>query len=324
MISIFKRNSSGRDVIDVSEGYNIWVIVSLRYYYIETFQIMRNFVHDRDLAIVVNSLVDLFNEQKIVLESQAAKHVVRLPARPSVEAKTASRMDVITDYLVYNQAFQLTKYDLIMLGYSIRTSTTNDSIRENFEAFAIKGIGFHNQLQKYGKLKGYQDPPPSFKTSKPVDREEISLGEAFQLWDFLSHRYDQMQLTTLFLSLSHDPDFVLVLEQGLKLLQKQIALLEGLAAQQEILLPKRPPLGMKTRIDPENLTDKFLYRMILQGIQAAIDMHMRPVIDAPKNDKLAETFINLLLEEIKIHNKFVLYGKAKGWLNQPPLMVMPT
>ncbi len=48
-LSIFKKNDSFREQLDVSSTYNIWELLRARYASIEATQMLRNFVHDREI-----------------------------------------------------------------------------------------------------------------------------------------------------------------------------------------------------------------------------------------------------------------------------------
>lgn len=42
--------------------------------------------------------------------------------------------------------------------------------------FTLSHLNNFEQLYKYGKLKGWMDIAPSFKTNKPVDKEKLSVS----------------------------------------------------------------------------------------------------------------------------------------------------
>ncbi len=174
-------------------------------------------------------------------------------------------------------------------------------------------------LYKFGKLKSFEDIPPAYKTSTPTVSEPISLTEAFHIWDHLSLRYDQIQMTALFLGFVHDPDFKLIMQQGLNVLKKQAGKLEQQALTFEVVLPERPPSSMQVPIDPETLKDNFMYATIFNGMLDAVDLHMRAVIETVRHDALRDLFFELLKDEIGIVNNLLRYGKMKGWSRVTPI-----
>ena len=96
-------------------------------------------------------------------------------------------------------------------------------------------------------------------------------------------------------------------------------LLEGLSAKFEIPSPERPPSSMKSKVDPEIMEDKFVYRTIFTGLQFATELHIRAVIGTIRNDSLREIFFDYLKTELNTYDKFVKYGKLKGWLHVVPM-----
>ncbi len=115
----------------------------------------------------------------------------------------------------------------------------------------------------------------------------------------------------------------MILQQGLQSLNKQVSELEQKALNFAVILPERPPASMKVAIDPETLTDAFMYSNIFSGMIEAIDLHMRSVIETITNDSLRDYFYELLKDEINMFNKFLKYGKAKGWTKIIPIYGEP-
>ncbi len=193
----------------------------------------------------------------------------------------------------------------------------------------LHGFAFYLLLQKYynyqfqilykfGKLKSWEDNPPAYKPSKPIKTEDLSISEAFHLWDHLNLRYDQLEIVMFSISFAHDTSFIAVLDMGLIIIKKQIEKLEELCLNYSVQVPERPPAEMVQRIDPEAMEDQFMYRILLTGLQNSIDLHMRAVMETVRNDSLRKTFIDLFKDEMSSYDKFLKYGKAKGWTKTPP------
>lgn len=147
------------------------------------------------------------------------------------------------------------------------------------------------------------------------------MSEANNLWDHINERYDQIRVTEFFLEFVHDKDFRLVMEQGLSTLQEQAKELEKKLVNHEVPLPERPPAIQDTVLDPETVEDRFIYRVILSGIQGALNLHFRAVIDSVRNDGLRQYFLELLRKEIDIYGNLLKYGRMKGWAKMPPMYV---
>lgn len=200
----------------------------------------------------------------------------------------------------------------------MRTTLTNDNLRGTFRKFLASHINDYEKLIALSKVKGWKEIMPSYKTTKPVKEEGISVAEANHIWNHISRRYHQMHQTQFFISFVHDKEFKLLMSIGIKTLDQQVKILEKMASEFEIPLPLLPPATQNTSIDPESLEDKFMYRTVLIGINDVIDMHIRAIVECLKNDSVRNNFLDLLKTELDIYDNYIKYGKFKGWTPLPP------
>jgi hypothetical protein len=322
-VSLFKRARGGTEQIDIQEAYNIWNWLRIRYNSMETFQFFQNFVHDRDFSLLLDRLLKDVKKHMDTMEKEGENFKLPVPERPPLDLKFSASINQVTDKFIYRKIFADMMAELFTISRAVRSSTTNDRLRKIFIDDMLTHVKNFEVLYKFSKLKGWEQIPPSYKTASPKTTEQVSLTEAFHLWDSLSQRYDQLQVTTFFLGAVHDPDFKMIIEQGIKTLNEQVSLLEQKALDFEVILPERPPASMKVSVDPETLTDSFMYSNIFTGIVEAVDLHMRAVIETITNDGLRDLFVELLKEEVNIFNKILMYGKAKGWTKITPIYGEP-
>lgn len=317
-MSLFKK-SSGEETLDIAAAFNIWNTLRARYGSIETLQMYRNFIHDRDFDLLLSRFLHTFTKESTVLEEEAARYTVTLPKRPAVDIRIDKKLDELTDRYIYRRIFEDLVTQMVVLGRAYRTTTTNDRLRELFRN-ALLGHAYQFEiLYKLGKTKSWEDNPPAYKPSKPVKAEDLSISEAFHLWDHLNFRYDQMELIAFFVSFAHDTSFIAVLDMGLITVKKQLHKIEELCVRYSVHVPERPPAKMVERIDPEALEDQFMYRILLSGIQNSLDLHARSLLETVRNDGLRQIFIDLFKDEMNAYDKYLKYGKAKGWTKMPPM-----
>jgi len=264
-----------------------------------------------------------FQTQTEQLEKEARKFKIKAPSRPVIDVKTSTSVDEITDKFIYKRVYADMLAEMFSLNTSVRTTLTNDRLRSTFKSYLMSHVGDFELLYKYGKLKGWEEVAPAYKTTKPEVKELISTGEAYHIWRNISDRYIQSQLTDFFLGFAHDLEFKAILKEGAKVLSKQLKLMESKALNFEVQLPERPPSSLTIPIDPESLEDRFMYQLIFKGIDDSIDLHMRAVIATLRNDPLRKIFLDLYNEELNIHDNFIKYGKMKGWALVPPVYVEP-
>ncbi|MTI84489.1 MAG: DUF3231 family protein [Firmicutes bacterium] len=322
-ISIFKRNNSPKEQLDVSSTHNLWDLLRARYDSIEATQMLRNFVHDKDLDILLGMFLKHFQTQTEQLEKEAKNFKIKVPSRPVIDIKTSTNIDEITDKFIYKRVYADMLAEMLSLNSSVRTTLTNDRLRSTFKSYLLSHVSDFELLYKYGKLKGWEEVAPAYKTTKPAEKELISTSEAYHIWRNISDRYIQSQLTDFFLGFAHDLEFKAILKEGAKVISKQLKLIESKALNFEVQLPERPPSSLVTPIDPENLEDRFMYQIIFKGIDDSIDLHLRAIIATLRNDPLRKIFLNLYNEELNIHDNFIKYGKMKGWALVPPIYIEP-
>ncbi len=322
-VSLFKRSRGGIEQIDIQEAYNIWNWLRIRYNSMETFQFYQNLVHDRDFSLLMDSLLKDTKKRMKSMEQEAEKFKIPVPDRPPLEIKFPGSINQVTDKFIYKKIFADMIAELFTISRAVRSSTTNDRLRKVFREDMLTHIRNFELLYKYSKVKAWEDVPPTYKIASPTVKEKLTLTEAFHLWDHLSQRYDQLQMAALFLGSVHDPDFQTVLNRKKDILNGQIKQLEQQVLKYGVILPERPPAHLKMTIDPETLTDSFMYSVIFTGIVEAIDLHMRAVIETIKNDALRDMFQEILKEEVNIFDMFIKYGKAKGWTKITPIYGEP-
>lgn len=322
-VSIFKRSPKGQPTLDIAEAFGLWQLLYTRYVNLHQLNVLRNFIHDRDLAILVNVVIDNFRSQAKVLEKEGADFQVKMPQRHPKDEKLSMDVELISDEFIYNLAFTRIRDDLFVLSRTVRSAATNDRFRGVLRDFLTTQVNSFNEAVKYGKVKEWQNPAPTYKTARGVKKENLDVGEAFHLWDHLSLRYDQIQLTELFASFAHDADYQAILNLGIEGLKRQAEKIEKLMIENEIPLPKRPPASLRAPIDPETLEDNFAYRTIFRGIQEALDLHLRAIVEGTRNDAMRQIFTEFLSEELNWFDKFLKYGKMKGWPHLPPTFGQP-
>ncbi len=309
-LSIFKRARGGREQIDIQEAFIIWNLLRARYLSAQTIQLFNNFTHDRDLSMLLNVILGHYKQQIDVLEKEGQRFRIVLPPQPPLDIKLATSLNEITDEYIYRKTFADMMAQLFSLSHAIRSATTNDTLRAHVIDDLTMHITDFEKLYKFGKLKGWEEVAPAYKTALPVEQEQLSTAEAFHIWDHISQRYEQLEINTFFLSFAHDPDFRAVLTAGKVVLGRHIKILEEQALSFEVTLPSRPAATEKSPIDPETLTDKMMYGIIFAGIIGSIDMHIRSIIETVRNDSLRQIWLNMFKEEIQLYDKVVpIYGE---------------
>ncbi len=323
LVSIIKKTKSKKELIDIQEAYNIYNLLRARYVSNQTVQLFMNFVHDTDWEITLEGFMKHFVKQIDILEELGEKFRIIMPSRPPLDVKFATRINDITDEYIYKKIYHDLVAQLMSLIHAVRSSSTNDNLRNIIIKDLIVHFEDFDTLYKFGKLKGWEETYPVFKTTMPHQEEQLSTSEAFHIWDHVSLRYEQIELIGLFVNFAHDTEFKVILQHGLYIFNKQVSHLEQVAIKLNVPLPNRPTLPEKSPIDPETIRDKFMYRNILSWELTSLDTHVRAIIETIRNDSLRKLWSELLSTELEYYDKYLKYGKMKGWTRVVPMYGEP-
>ncbi|WP_159426231.1 DUF3231 family protein [Desulfolucanica intricata] len=181
----------------------------------------------------------------------------------------------------------------------------------------MKAVGRFNLISKYVKTKGWLGKQPMYQNHPEYTSEGLCAGEALHLWDHLSYRNDNIEMTQTFIAFVKDDDFKLILEKGIQTLVEQARVLEKELIHFKVPLPNRPPNVMPPSAHTEFMDDDNIFRWIFQGIQGALLMHAQSLIECTHNDRIRDIFKDLLFSELEMLALIIKYGKMKGWLNPP-------
>lgn len=146
----------------------------------------------------------------------------------------------------------------------------------------------------------------------------LNVSEVYHLWNHLMQRYHVIYITNLYKNFVKDGDLKLVLEFGSNVLTKHIGVLEQELLNYGIPLPVRPPKQTQRIENLELVPDRLIYRRILRGIQAFLPIHAMAVIHST-SPKIRDLFMSFMNEEMKIYDKYLEYGKIKGYMIKPPV-----
>ncbi|MGV8984299.1 DUF3231 family protein [Clostridium sp.] len=323
IISLIKKVKSREEILDIHEAFNIYSLLRARYTSIQTIQFFKNFVHDVGWEVILDKFQKDFEKRAVTYEKLSEKFRITMPNRPSLDIKFATRVNDITDDYIYKIIYNDLVAQLMALTKAVRSTSTNDNLRH----IIIQGLITHFEdfdiLYKFGKLNGWEDTYPNYKTSIKQEREELSASEAFHICDHIAMRYDQIELIGIFVSFTHDTDFKVMLKHELNIYNKQVNTLEQLALKLNIPLPNRAALPVQSPIDPEIITDRFMYRNVLSLLLTSFESHATAIIETIKNEALRKLWSEFLTTELENYDKYLKYGKIKGWTRVIPIYGEP-
>ncbi|MTI85305.1 MAG: DUF3231 family protein [Firmicutes bacterium] len=279
----------------------------------------KNYIHDPDLHHFFENAEGKLKNSMLELENELEKFGIKGPDKHRSVIKTATNAEVIRDETIAQDYYLILQEMIEMLLRAIRTSTTNDYVRNIYLKQLKNMLDFMDSYVKYLKVKGWLSVPPLYK-NVPVDvKEKLDAGEAYHLWDHLTYRYDNLHQTDMFYTFAHDAEFKKIVQTGMQMtLKKQIAMLEKELSHFGIPVPKRPTNVYVAPPDTSLLDDDHMYRTILTGIQGAASLHGQAYKQCSTNDRIRKIFKELLFSEVDFLDKLIKFGKLKGWLYPTP------
>lgn len=239
LIELFNKKQTD-PLIDAREAFNLWDVLNSKYMVMDKMIIYENYAHDKDLKLIIQTLYKPLQKNIRILEKEMEKYAIKSPDRNRASAHTPENPQVLTDEYIALDMFVYFQEHIENLLKVFRSCVTNESVREIIKDMTKRTVFETNAIIYYLRNKGWLAKPPIYTNLPQGVTEELSLGEAADLWDHLTYRYDNIHITEIFLSFAHDIDFKLILGIGLKQLQNQIGILEKELNYFGIPLPKRP------------------------------------------------------------------------------------
>lgn len=318
MLSLFAKKEME---LNTQETFNLWESLRIRYDMLETVQIFENYLHDKDFELLTEHLLmRLLEDQINILEKNIKEANITMPKRPPKSTRTPVNAEIFTDWFIALRTLDILQTLVTSEIRIIRTSHTNDKIRNVFRDFLKSELSLLDKSIKYCKLKGWLGIPPQHPNKPKKTKEEIDNTEAFHLWDHLKTRYEALNLTQIYTAYCHDKDLKVIFSTGKNsTLEKQINKLEEEMDRFGIPLPERPPKTMETKYNAEMINDETMYRNIFVLIEYTIVLHDTAFKQSTTNDRIRNIFKSYLDEELDIYDNLIKYGKLKGWLQQPPM-----
>ncbi|AGL00599.1 DUF3231 family protein [Desulfoscipio gibsoniae] len=301
--------------VGVAEVHYLWHMVKAKYDFLQLLDIWLNQVHDRELHALIKMYAAEIRGDIKTWEDQLRKFSVRGPDSYIPGVDTVCNPQLVHDQLIATELFTFAQEHIEMLIKAFRSSTTNDDINTLFMNGTKKAVDRFSLFCKYVKAKGWIGKQPLFQNRPGDAGEELCAGEAHHLWDHLTYRNDNIEMTQTFITFAKDGDFKLFLERGMQVLLKQARMLEKELVHFRVPLPNRPPNVMPWTATTMLMDDDNMFRWVFQGIQGALSMHAQALIECTHNDRIRNIFEELLFSELEILASAIKYGKLKGWLN---------
>ena len=306
--------------LDVHEAYTIWRILVDRYASLDHLSHLKNYIHDNDFLIYLAKYLDDIREETGIIEKTMQKYSIVGPEQPPSETnKVTVKSEVIKDREIAEVMYRFSRLDVILMSLSLKFTPTNDKIWSLMIDMVKTSINRIDNMIKYFKLKNWLYEPPLYPHVPSDVTEKVAANEISLLWDHLIFRYHNIRQTQVFATLATDPDFIVILNLGVKILQKDIKALEDRLLFFGVTLPRHYTSIIPVVNDKTLLEDRYMLNTIMRGMREASATHATAIQEVVVNDKLRKFFIELTFSEIDYLRKFTQYGILKGWVFSTPV-----
>lgn len=313
-----KKPEKKQQEVDIRESFALWDTLAYKYLALERLLLWENFAHDPDLKAVLILEQNHIKEHIGILEKLMALYSIPSPEKNRTVLNTPVNPQLITDRFIALDLLLFSQESVEGLLTAFRNCITNDKIRTAIYKMLVRRINYTDSLIKYNVLRGFIGVAPPFQQLSPNANEELSSGEAGNLWDHLSYRYDNINYSEMFNLLIHDKDFQLIVGMGLKSLRGQAELLEKELEHFGLPSPRRPGNVTMAAQLQQLQDDIMLFRHIFLGMQGATMLHAKAFKQCMSNNRVRNLFKKLLLEEVDKLDAMIRFGKLKGWLSPVP------
>lgn len=149
--------------LDTSEAYHLWDHLTYRYDNLRKIDMYTKTVHDLEFKLIIQKGVGTLRKQTKILEKECRHFGISLPVRPPSVPPTPESTETLNDDHMFRLLFSGIQGATIMHAFALKQCTTNDRIRQLFKQLLLDEIDMTDNLIKFGKVKGWFHPVPSFR-----------------------------------------------------------------------------------------------------------------------------------------------------------------
>lgn len=162
------QKKSGKNVLpqkkdlNVSDVWHMWDVLVSKYDAIENINILLSFAKDRDLKLVLKSVLEHFEKGAAQLEQMMLENEVALPQRPPQSAANTVNLEVFTDRYIFMQAFGMLKGFMPILARAFNYSG-NPALNKFYKNHIITHMEIIDNVSLFAEAKGYPFPLPNYR-----------------------------------------------------------------------------------------------------------------------------------------------------------------
>ena len=152
-----------QSMISLGEAYSLWNTLEKRYDKLMSTQVLFEFIKDYDLKKIVGDGIEVLKVQITGLERLMKEFCIPMPGRPPEEANFIVDINTVTDQFIFREIYNGME-DFMFKHISNFQRAHGSYLRETFRNFLNQEMDLYDAFYEYGKLKGFLQEPPSFRT----------------------------------------------------------------------------------------------------------------------------------------------------------------
>jgi len=306
--------------LDTNEAYTLWRAYTDMNLTISHMGFLKNFIHDTDFVVYLAKTIEDLKKECHTIEQLLQKFSIAGPDPAVDNNKTAGNSEILTDRDAAEVLYRSMRLDVNLMALSLKYPPTNDDIWSFMVGLTKSALVRIDSLIKYMKLKNWLYEPPLYPYVPPDNDEQVATNEIAFLWGYLINKYNSLRQMQNYTTYAADPDFIVLLNNAISLMQVKINTLEAKLVYYRVSLPRRYSNITVNVEDKTLMTDRYMLCNMLRVMRNAIVLHASLIQEVIVNDKLRKFFIDLTLSDIDQIGKIAKYSKVKGWEFTPPLI----
>ena len=307
--------------IGCMQTYTLWRCLFDRYILIDTFNELKNFIHDKDFFVHVTKTLEDYQDECQKLEKLLEKYGIPGPEPGLRDVNVSGNSEVVKDKGTAQRLYLAMSVDTMRLMHALKDQFINDDIREFTTELAKTALRRVDSYISYIKLKNWLSLPPLYPNTSAKTNEVIAANEVYLLFEHLAYRYQNSRQTLIYSAITRHEEFAALLKNGIKILEKEIKTIEEKLLEFGISLPKRYSVIEPLFENKDIVDDRYMYNNILRGMKDALSLHGSLISEITANDDLRKFFMKLTFDEMSYIDKFTKIGKLRGWILEEPVFI---
>ena len=154
---------TGKDILAINEVYMLYQHLLFRYNNIHQTSTLALYATDTDFKVLMELGTRILQKQITRLENKLLYFGIALPNPNPINVPTPENKEVLNDKFIFNLLFSGMQDAMVLHGTAISEVIVNDELRKFFINLTLEELNLIDKMDKYGKLKGWVDPIPSYR-----------------------------------------------------------------------------------------------------------------------------------------------------------------